>query len=35
LWGSSRFEGQRVNRDYILQDKDIVEFHTKWKKLKY
>lgn len=33
LWGSSRFEGQRVNRDYILQDKDIVEFHTKWKNL--
>ncbi|MCX8094640.1 MAG: TGS domain-containing protein [Caldisericia bacterium] len=29
LWGSSRFEGQQVNRDYILQDKDIVEFHTK------
>lgn len=29
LWGSSRFEGQQVNKDYILQDKDIVEFHTK------
>lgn len=33
LWGSSRFEGQQVNRDYVLQDKDIVEFHTKWKDL--
>lgn len=29
LWGSSKFEGQRVTRDYILQDKDIIEFHTK------
>lgn len=29
LWGSSKFEGQRVMRDYVLQDKDIVEFHTK------
>lgn len=27
VWGSSKFEGQRVERDYILQDKDIVEFH--------
>lgn len=25
IWGSARFEGQSVNRDYILQDKDIVE----------
>lgn len=27
LWGSSKFEGQRVERTYVLQDKDIVEFH--------
>ena len=27
LWGSSKFDGQRVERHYILQDKDIVEFH--------
>lgn len=25
VWGSSRFEGQAVARDYILHDKDIVE----------
>jgi len=31
LWGSSKFEGQRVMRDYVLHDKDIVEFHTKWR----
>lgn len=29
LWGSSKYEGQRVTKDYILLDKDIVEFHTK------
>ncbi len=27
LWGSAKFDGQRVERTYILQDKDIVEFH--------
>lgn len=31
LWGSSKFEGQRIMKDYLLNDKDIVEFHTKWK----
>jgi len=25
VWGSSKFEGQRVPKDYQLQDKDIVE----------
>lgn len=25
VWGSSRFDGQSVPRDYVLQDKDIVE----------
>ncbi len=25
LWGSSRFDGQSVPKDYMLQDKDIVE----------
>ncbi len=28
VWGSSVFDGQRINRDYILQDKDIIELHT-------
>lgn len=27
VWGSSRFPGQRVQKDYVLKDKDIVEFH--------
>jgi ribosome-interacting GTPase 1 len=27
LWGSGRFDGQRVQRDYVLQDGDIIELH--------
>ena len=27
VWGSSKFPGQRVEQDYVLKDKDIVEFH--------
>ncbi|MEM2878077.1 MAG: GTPase [Candidatus Hadarchaeales archaeon] len=27
VWGSTKFPGQRVSRDYILHDKDIVELH--------
>ncbi len=27
IWGHGKFEGQRVNRDHILQDKDIIELH--------
>ncbi len=27
IWGSAKFDGQRVPRDYTLQDKDIIEFH--------
>jgi ribosome-interacting GTPase 1 len=27
IWGSSKFPGQRVQRDYELRDKDIVELH--------
>lgn len=26
IWGSVRFEGQRVEKSYILKDRDIVEF---------
>ena len=29
VWGSSRFEGQRVEQDFKLKDKDIIEFHLK------
>ncbi|MEW5866330.1 MAG: GTPase [Bacillota bacterium] len=28
IWGSARFDGQSVPRDYVLQDKDIVELHV-------
>lgn len=28
IWGSSRFPGQRVQRDHLLHDRDIVEFHV-------
>ena len=29
IWGSAKFDGQRVQKDYILHDRDIVEFHIK------
>lgn len=29
IWGSAKFDGQRVQKDYILKDRDIVEFHLK------
>jgi ribosome-interacting GTPase 1 len=28
IWGSAKFDGQKVTRDYELQDEDIVELHT-------
>ena len=28
IWGSAKFEGQRVEKNHALKDKDIVEFHT-------
>jgi len=28
LWGQGKFEGQMVQRDYVLQDNDIVELHV-------
>jgi ribosome-interacting GTPase 1 len=27
VWGEGKFDGQLVNRDYILEDKDIIELH--------
>jgi ribosome-interacting GTPase 1 len=29
IWGSAKFDGQRVHKDYVLHDKDIVEYHLK------
>lgn len=28
VWGSAKFDGQRVEKNYVLKDKDIVEFHV-------
>jgi ribosome-interacting GTPase 1 len=27
IWGGKKYQGQKVNRDYILQDEDIIELH--------
>ncbi|MEW5947266.1 MAG: TGS domain-containing protein [bacterium] len=27
VWGSGKFDGQKVQRDYVLSDRDIVELH--------
>ncbi len=29
IWGSTKFDGQRVQKDYILHDRDIVEYHLR------
>ena len=29
LWGSNAYDGQRVERDHVLQDKDVLEVHTR------
>lgn len=29
IWGSTKFDGQRVQKDYILKDRDIVEYHVR------
>lgn len=28
IWGSSRFDGQQVDRDHALSDRDVVELHA-------
>lgn len=28
IWGSGKFDGQRVKRDHILKDGDVIELHT-------
>ncbi len=27
IWGSGKFDGQRVSRGYVLEDGDVIEFH--------
>jgi len=29
IWGSAKFDGQRVQKDHVLSDRDIVEYHVK------
>ena len=29
LWGSDKYDGQRVERDHIMEDGDIIEIHTR------
>jgi ribosome-interacting GTPase 1 len=28
IWGSARFDGQQVDRDHVLADRDVVELHA-------
>ncbi|MDM7914236.1 MAG: TGS domain-containing protein, partial [Candidatus Eisenbacteria bacterium] len=28
VWGSAKFEGQQVERDHVLRDRDVVEIHA-------
>ncbi len=28
IWGSAKFDGQKVTREYVVRDEDIVELHT-------
>ncbi|MCK4761583.1 MAG: 50S ribosome-binding GTPase [Candidatus Aminicenantes bacterium] len=27
IWGKGKYRGQKVNRDYVLQDEDVIELH--------
>lgn len=27
IWGENKFDGQRITKDYVLEDKDIIELH--------
>jgi len=28
IWGSARFEGQKVEKNHVLKDRDVVELHV-------
>jgi len=27
IWGENKYQGQKVNRDYVLEDEDVIELH--------
>ena len=27
IWSQNKYQGQKVNRDHILEDEDIIELH--------
>ena len=27
VWGEGKYQGQKVHKDFVLEDKDILEFH--------
>jgi ribosome-interacting GTPase 1 len=27
IWSENKYEGQKVNRNYVLEDEDIIELH--------
>ena len=29
IWGSDKYDGQRVERDHVMEDGDVIEIHTK------
>ena len=29
LWGSDKYDGQRIERDHVMEDGDIIEIHTR------
>jgi ribosome-interacting GTPase 1 len=28
IWGADKFDGQRVTRDYVVQEGDVIELHS-------
>jgi len=28
VWGKNKFDGQRITKDYLLEDKDVIELHV-------
>ncbi len=28
IWGTDKYDGQMVQRDYVVQEEDVIELHT-------